>query len=129
MEPTRAVPVLDHARDIPISGGDDQTMFGRKIQSMRDLPADARPLFELVSRSPEVLEINLGRFKTKGDRSAWSFALSLSEPREGMGVIHGKIRGPGNIGRRQEIEIRVTRGRETSTYLLLKKLLDDRGPS
>jgi hypothetical protein len=120
-------PILDHPRDIPISGGDHQTMFGRKIQSMRDLPAEVGPIFELVSRNPEVLKVHLGRFGTKGDRAATSFTLSLSHPREGMGVIHAKIHGPGRIGRWQEIEIRITRERETANYVLLKKLLDDHG--
>ncbi len=113
--------VLDHPRDINVTAGQHNTMFDRKIQKMADLPPDARKIFEDASRIPDVLEVFLGRFHPKGGRSKGGYYLTLDKPKENMGSIFCKLRGPGKIGSLQEIEIRVTKGWEKEAYLKLSE--------
>jgi hypothetical protein len=113
--------LLDHARDINVTAGHHNTMFGRRIQKMSDLPADARKIFEDASRIPDVLEVFLGKFYSAGGKAKGGFYLTLTTPKENMGSIFCKLRGPGRIGGMQEVEIRVTKGWERQTYLQLSE--------
>ena len=112
--------ILSRARDIPVTSDDHRTIFGHRITHMRDLPPEVRPLFKLISRAAEVLSVRLGRFTARGSTRA--FALSLSLPSEGSGVIDGKLTGPGRIGRIQYLRIGVTPGRELATYVATERL-------
>ena len=119
-------PISDwHPRDIIVTcGNHGQTMFGKRIQRMQDLPADALPKFRTLSRCPDVLEIHLGRFTSKGRVAKKEYRIELKQPKEGMGIIHGKLRGPGRRGTEQQIEIKVTRNREGSTLAGVERLLE-----
>ena len=115
--------VLAQGRDIRVTSGGHRTIFGQQITSIRDVPPAARRLLETASRAAEVLDIQLGAFKTRG--GSRDFALALVPPRLGDGTIDGKLTGPAKIGGSQEIRIRVTPGRENATYLALVRLLED----
>jgi hypothetical protein len=113
--------MMDHPRDINVTAGQHNTMFDRKIQKMSDLPPEVRKIFKDASRIPDMLEVFLGRFHSKGGRSKGGYYLTLERPKENMGFIFCKLRGPGKIGSMQEIEIRVTKGCEKETYLKLSE--------
>jgi hypothetical protein len=117
--PKEAMELLSHPRDIRITAKEHNTIFDRRIQKMSDLPREVRDIFENASRIPDVLEIFLGRFSSAGGRGRAGFSLSLAYPKENMGLIFGKLQGPGKIGGMQEVEIRVTKGWENQTYLQL----------
>ena len=115
--------VLAQGRDVRVTSGGHNTIFGRPITAIRDIPPAARRLFETASRAAEVLDIRLGPFKTRG--GSRKFALVVAPPRFGDGTIDGKLTGPAEIGGSQQLRIRVTPGRENATYLALVRLLED----
>lgn len=119
-EPHEGCVVLQHSREIPITGGDHETIFGRPIHHIRDLPPEPRRLFDTVSRAAEVLSVHLGR-REPGRSSI--FSLDLVNYRQGQGYIDGRLRGPGTRGGVQRFRIRVTPGREQATYLAISRLL------
>ena len=115
--------VLPQAREIRVTSGGHNTIFGQQITSIRDVPPESRRLLDTVSRAAEVLDIRLGPFKNRG--GSRKFALSLAPPRLGDGTIDGRLTGPAKIGGSQQLRIRVTPGREKATYLALVRLLED----
>ena len=115
--------VLPQAREVRVTSGGHNTIFGRQITSIRDIPPASRRLLDTVSRAAEVLDIRLGPFKRRG--GSRDFALSLVPPRLGDGTIDGRLTGSAKIGGSQQVRIRVTPGREKATYLALVRLLED----
>ena len=81
--------VLPQAREVRVTSGGHNTIFGRQITSIRDVPPASRRLLDTVSRAAEVLDIRLGPFKSRG--GSREFALSLVPPRLGDGTIDGKL--------------------------------------
>ena len=100
--------VLPRPRDIRVTSDDHGTIFGHPITHIRDLPPDARLLFDRISRAAEVLDVRLGPFRSSGRRSDYTLHVALPGT-QGDGTIAGKLRGPGRIGGVQELRIRVTR--------------------
>lgn len=127
--PQREVPdpddeciVLPRPREIRVTSGGHGTIFGYQINHIRELPPDARRLFDQVSRAAEVLDIRLGPFTTSG--AGRSFRMDLSVPGHGNdGIIEAKLKGPGRIAGTQRLQIRVTPDREWATYQVLVGLL------
>lgn len=117
------VEVSADPRDIPVSGGEDTTMFDNKVHSMRDLPKGLRQQMEKISRIVHVTQVFLGRTWSSSSRP--NYTIHPSPPAKGTGRIHGFIRGPGKLCHRQDIEIRTTRGREMEVYLGIQQLLND----
>ena len=113
--------VLPQPREIPVTSDDHRTIFGKRINHIRDLPPEPRRLFDKVSRAAEVLSVRLGCFTSRG----WTrtFKLIPACGRQGDGVIDGRLTGPGRIGGTQHFRIRVTLGREQATYLAISRLL------
>lgn len=113
--------VLPRPREILVSSGGHGTMMGYQINHIRDLPPQARRLFDQVSRAAEVLDVRLGPFTSHG--ASGEFTLEFSVPgRGGDGIIEAKLKGPGRIGGTQRVRIRVTPGRELATYQALVEL-------
>ena len=71
-----------------------------------------------------MVEMLLGRFKPHRTKSG-RLEVVLTSPKEQMGKIHGKMRGPFKVPGTQEFELVVTRGKENETYELLLSLLSD----
>ena len=115
--------VLPHSRQVPVTSDDHRTIFGNRINHIRELPPEPRRLFDKVSRAAEVLSVRLGPFTAQG--SSRIFNLALANYRQGQGFIDGTLRGPGRIGGIQRFRIQVTPGREQATYLAISRLLDD----
>ena len=110
--------VLPRPREIRITSRGHGTMFGHQVNGIRDLPPDARRLFDEVSRVAEVLDIDLGRYTSRG--ASREFVLEYSVPRQsGDGIIDAKLRGPGRNGGTQWLRIRVSPDREWTTYQTL----------
>ena len=110
--------VLPRPREILVTSGGHGTMFGYQINQIRDLPPQARRLFDQVSRAAEVLDVRLGPFTSHG--ASREFTLEFSVPgRGGDGIIEAKLKGPGRNGGTQRVRIRVTPGRELATYQAL----------
>lgn len=113
--------VLPRPREILVTSGGHGTMFGYQITHIRDLPPEARRLFDQASRVAEVLDVRLGPFTSRG--ATKDFRLDFSEPGGGAnGIIEAKLRGQGRIGGTQQVRIRVTPGRELATYQALVEL-------
>ena len=113
--------VRPRAREIPVTSDHHDTIFGKQISGIRDVPREARRLLEAVSRASEVVGVRFAAFTSRG--ASREFALVLSRPTGGVGSIEGRLTGPAKIGGSQRIRIRVTPGRETVTYLVLERLL------
>lgn len=123
-DPVEECVILPRPREIRVTSGGHGTIFGYQITRIRDLPRGVRPLFDDVSRLAEVLEVQLGRFHSK-DRSR-DFVMRINEPGYvDSGAIDGSLTGPGKIGGTQEFRIRVTPGRERSTFLALEALFGE----
>ena len=128
--PPRAVPNLDEEciilprpREIRVDSGGHGTIFGFQINQIRDLPPDARRLFDQVSRAAEVLDVRLGRFNTRG--ASRNFRMDIFAPGHGgEGIIEARLRGPGRVGGTQWLRIRVTANREWATYQALLGLME-----
>jgi cytoplasmic iron level regulating protein YaaA (DUF328/UPF0246 family) len=114
--------ILGHARDIPITSGEHNTIFDKRIAQIGDLPIEVQDIILPISRCPDVLEVFLGRFSSSGHNRR-VFTLKVSAPQLDSGHIFGKLEGPGAIGRRQEVDIRVTKGREAVAYTMISDLL------
>lgn len=115
--------ILDHPRDIPVTSNGHNTMFDTPVDRMANIPVQARRIFETFSLSPDVLSVHLGQFGRRGARGRQNFTPRLL--RSGSGYIDGRLFGPGDIDRRQDFRIQVTRGREDATYKVLLRLIED----
>jgi len=113
---------LDYTRDIPVTSGEHKTVFDRRIASINDLPTDVQGIFRSLSRCPDALEVFLGRFFRYGSNRP-EFILKLSTPQPGSGHIFCKLEGPGAIARKQNVDIRVTKGRELIAYQIISGLI------
>ncbi len=113
---------LGHARDIPITSGEHNTIFGKRISAINDLPIEVQDIIRRISRCPDVLEIFLGRFFGQGAHRR-GFAIKIASPQADSGHIFGRLEGPGVIGRKQKVDIRVTKGREAVSYAMISSLL------
>ncbi len=115
--------ILDHARDISITSGEHNTFFNKKIARINDLPVDVQEMVHSISRCPDVLEIFLGKFLSNGP-NRHNYVLKISVPQPDSGHIFATLEGPAAIGRRQNIDVRVTRGREAASYMVIVNLLN-----
>ena len=122
LEPGEECIVLARPREVRVTSGGHGTILGYPITHIRDFPPGARRLFDQVSRAAEVLDIRLGPFSSSGGRRIFSLDV-LAPGRRGDGFIEGRLKGPGRIGGSQRFQIRVTPGREWSTYLALVGLI------
>lgn len=113
--------VLPRQREIRVTSGGHNTIFGQQITHIRDLPPPARRLLDIVSRAVEVLDVRFGPFSRRG--ASPQFNLVLTPPRAADGIIEGRLTGPARIGGSQRLRIRVTPNRERATYLALVRLL------
>ncbi len=120
------VEILNHYRDIRIVSRDHNTIFDKNINFFKDLPISVQPIFQEISRCPDVIEVLFGRFKPKGPKSK-TFKIKLSIPNKDTSHIYAKLLGKGKIGGTQEIDIRVTKGREMSVYKSLNIALKEYG--
>jgi len=114
--------LLGHARDIPITSGEHNTIFDKRIAQINDLPIEVQDIIRPISRCPDVLEIFLGQFFSQGPNRRF-FTIIISPPQPNSGHIFGKLEGPGAIGRKQKVDIRVTKGREAIAYEVISGLL------
>ena len=124
---TGASGILGHARDIPITSGEHNTIFDKRIAEINDLPIEVQDIIRQISRCPDVLEIFLGQFFSQGPNRP-IFCIKISSPQPDSGHIFGKIEGPGAIGRKQKVDIRVTKGREAIVYAMISDLLSGNEP-
>jgi len=113
---------LGHARDIPITSGEHNTIFGKRISAINDLPIEVQDIIRQISRCPDVLEIFLGQFFGQGAHRR-AFEITIASPQPDSGHIFGRLEGPGAIGRKQKVDIRVTKGREAVSYAIISNLL------
>lgn len=114
--------ISGHPRDIPVISRDHNTIFNKKITEKKDLPKEIQSIIDSISLCNDVIEVLFGRFKAKGPKLG-IFKIKLFKPKENHGHIHAKLMGKGDIGRSQEIDIRVTKGMEESAYNDLLKVL------
>jgi cytoplasmic iron level regulating protein YaaA (DUF328/UPF0246 family) len=113
---------LGHARDIPTTSGEHNTIFGKRISAINDMPIEAQDIIRQISRCPDVLEIFLGQFFGQGAHRP-KFKITIASPQPDSGHIFGKLEGPGAIGKKQKVDIRVTKGREAIAYAMISGLL------
>jgi len=113
---------LGHARDIPITSGEHNTIFDKRIAQINDLPIEVQDIIRPISRCPDVLQIFLGQFFSQGTHRP-TFGMKMSSPQPDSGHIFGKLEGPGAIGKKQKVDIRVTKGREAIAFAMISGLL------
>ena len=119
---------LGHARDIPITSGEHNTIFGKRISAINDLPIEAQDIIRQISRCPDVLEIFLGQFFVQSTHRP-KFNITIASPQPYSGHIFGKLEGPGAIGKKQKVDIRVTKGREATAFAMISGLLTGKVPA
>jgi len=117
--------LLDHIREIRVTSGGHNTIFGKTIDNIKDLPEEIREVIREISRCSEVIEVVLKRMKKAGP-SHDKFRLTLSTAKKDSGRIDAKIEGKGKVCHTQYVCIRVTRGFEQKAFNVLKNLLNQK---
>ena len=115
--------LLDHVREIRITSRGHNTIFGKIINNMNDLPSEIKEVVNKISRCPEVIDVFFERMKKEGPSND-KFRFRLLGTKPDSGVLDAIVEGKGKFCHTQYVCIHVTKGYEQRVFNVLKDLLD-----